>query len=80
MATARIPPSAMSRSSEKRQTGSGVVSEGGTTAFAYRAPSVPMRPHATPASPRIFAIISTVVVLPFVPVTPTIFISRSGWR
>ena len=40
---------------------------------AYLAPSVPIVPTVTPASSSIFDRISTVEVLPFVPVTATIF-------
>ena len=79
MTTAFMPASAISCSRGYRQTGSGVVSEGGTCTFPYTAPNVPITPAATPASFSMFAIIAAVVVLPLVPVTPTMRMARSGW-
>ena len=78
MTAACMPACTMSASREKRQIGSGVVSEGGTFTDPYDAPSVPMSPAFFPAARRMLQIIVAVVVLPLVPVTPTIFRLRSG--
>ena len=69
MATTCVPASRISASICWRSVASGVV----------RAPvRVPMTPVGVPWCSRIAWIMRTVVVLPFVPVTPTTRIARDG--
>ena len=68
---ASSPASRMRASSRCRSGASGVVSERGSRMPPMRASTVPSRPLLRPAASNMAASRKAVVVLPFVPVTPT---------
>ena len=70
--TYSTPLSAISRNMQCRKIGSGVVSSGEMNLPANDMPSVPITPTDLPAARNTEASIYVVVVLPLVPVTPTI--------
>ena len=78
MATASVPRSRMTASSACRSGASGVVRALGSTSSPMRVSTVPSRPVERPAARSPASSRKAVVVLPFVPVTPSTSRSALG--
>jgi len=77
--TASTPRLRIARSVRWRSRLSGVVFTARWRSSAYRTSIVPISPTLRPASRRIDSTRKLVLVLPFVPVTPTSSSSSAGW-